>query len=116
LHKPIAECRVGWEQRGGRSYYSQAERVGGRVVKRYVGGGRIGVLAAQLEAIERSEKETDRELRRSERDEIEALDGPLAELNELADLLAHAALLAAGLRQHHRGEWRKPRARADQAD
>lgn len=107
---------MGWEQRGNRKYYYQAERVGGRVVKRYVGGGQIGELAARLDAIGRMKTETDREMRRLEREEIEALDAPLGELNELADLLARAALLAAGLRQHHRGEWRKPRGRTDQAE
>ena len=107
---------MGWERRGNREYYYQAERVGGRVVKRYVGGGRIGELAVQLDAIEQSKKEMDRVMRRLEREEIEALDTPLGELNELADLMARAALLAAGFRQHHRGEWRKPRGRTDQVE
>jgi hypothetical protein len=107
---------MGWEQRGNREYYYQAERVGGRVVKRYVGGGRVGELAAQLDQIERSERDTDREMGKLDRDEIDARDAPLDVLNELADLLAHAALLAAGFRQHNRGEWRRPRARADQAE
>jgi hypothetical protein len=107
---------MGLEERKGRLYYYQAERVGGRVVKRYVGGGRIGELAARLEAIERSKNEIDREMRRLEGEEVEALDAPLDELNELADLLARAALMAAGFRQHHRGEWRRSRARTDQAE
>jgi hypothetical protein len=107
---------MGWEQRGDREYYYQSERVGGRVVKRYVGGGRIGELAARLDAIERMKTEADHEIGRLEREEIGALDAPLDELNKLADLLARAALLAAGFRQHHRGEWRKPRARTDQAE
>ena len=107
---------MGWERRGNREYYYQAERVGGRVVKRYTGSGRISELAAQLDGIERMKKEADREMRRLEREEIEALDAPLAELNELANLLVRAALLAAGLRQHHRGEWRRPRGRITQAE
>jgi hypothetical protein len=43
------------------------------------------------------------------------LDAPIIELDELADLLAHAALLAAGFRRHNRGEWRKGREQPDQA-
>jgi hypothetical protein len=63
LHKVAAgRALMGWEQRGNREYYYQAERVGGRVVKRYVGGGRVGELAAQLDQIERSERDTDREM------------------------------------------------------
>ena len=38
-----------------------------------------------------------------------SLDASLAELNELADLLARVALLAAGYHQHDRGKWRKRR-------
>src|SRR5215471_8660036 len=45
----------------------------------------------------------------AKRAEMEALDVSLDELNDLADLLAHAALLAAGFRRHKRGEWRKRR-------
>ena len=46
--------------------------------------------------------------------ELKALDAPLDDLDELADLLARAALVAAGYRQHHRGEWRKRRAQGDE--
>jgi hypothetical protein len=38
---------------------------------------------------------------------MEALDAGARELDELADRLARAALVAAGYRQHKRGEWRK---------
>jgi hypothetical protein len=81
----------------------------GRVVREYVGGGRVGELVAQLDAIERQKRETDRECARLALEEVEWLDAPLAELDELADLLARAALAAAGYTQHKRGEWRKKR-------
>ena len=42
------------------------------------------------------------------------LDAPLNDLNDLAELLAHAALLAAGFHQHKRGEWRKRRVQRDE--
>jgi len=41
--------------------------------------------------------------------QLQALDTALNELNAWADLLAHATLVAAGFRQHKRGEWRKRR-------
>jgi hypothetical protein len=98
---------MGWDK-GGR-YYTRSRRESGRVVREYVGGGVVGQLAAQLDAIERQKRETERAILRAEADELAALDAPLAELNELADLFARAALAAAGYAQHHRGEWRKRR-------
>src|SRR5262245_4662896 len=98
---------MGWDK--GSRYYTRSRRVNGRVVREYVGGGTIGELAAQLDAIERDKRETERQCARIEREKIESLDALLADLNELADLLARAALAAAGYAQHHRGEWRKKR-------
>jgi len=96
-------------------YYTRSRKVGGRVVREYVGAGRVGELAAQLDALERERRETERAVRRAERAELEALDVPLNELNDLADLLVRAALVAAGFHQHNRGEWRKRRAHCDEA-
>jgi hypothetical protein len=39
-----------------------------------------------------------------------ALDKSVADLDEVADLLARAALLAAGFHQHRRAPWRRRRA------
>lgn len=103
---------MGWERRGGRSYYYAAERVGGRVVKRYVGAGRVAELAARLDLINRQQREDDAESARRLRDELAAVDAVLAPLDELADVLARAALVAAGYHRHHRGEWRRRREHA----
>jgi hypothetical protein len=97
---------MGWDR--GR-YYTRSKKVGGRVVREYVGTGRVAELAAELDAIGRQQREAERAAWRTERAELEALDAPLDELNDLADLLAHAALLAAGFHRHKRGEWRKRR-------
>jgi hypothetical protein len=97
---------MGWDR--GR-YYTRSKKVGGRVVREYVGTGRVAEMAAEVDAIERQQREAERAARRTERAELEALDIPLDELNDLADLLAHTALLAAGFHQHKRGEWRKRR-------
>src|SRR5262245_57281642 len=99
---------MGWDK-GGR-YYTRSRRENGRVVREYIGGGRVGELVAQLDALERQKREAERECEKLAREKVEALDAPLAELNELADLLARAALAAAGYVQHNRGEWRKKRA------
>jgi hypothetical protein len=102
---------MGWDR--GR-YYSRSRKVNGRVVRQYVGGGRLGQIAARLDAIGRDVRQAARARQEAIRSEVEALDAALDELNAVADLLARAALLAAGYRQHNRGEWRKRRVRADQ--
>ncbi len=98
---------MGWDKNG--RYYTRSRRVNGRVVREYVGGGRVGQLAARLDALARQDREAERVAGRAEREEVAALDAQLADLNERADLLARAALAAAGFAQHHRGEWRKRR-------
>lgn len=98
---------MGWDKNG--RYYTRSKRVNGRVVREYIGGGRAGELVAQMDAIDRDKRETARMCARFEREEVERLDAALDELNELADRLARAALLAAGYVQHNRGEWRKKR-------
>jgi hypothetical protein len=102
---------MGWDK-GGR-YYTRSRRENGRVVREYVGGGLAGQLAARLDAEERALRQVEKTLARAGRDDVAALDAPLAELNDLADLLAEAALLAAGFRRHNRGDWRRRRGRRD---
>jgi hypothetical protein len=101
---------MGWETRGGRTYYYSAARVGGRVVKRYVGSGRAGELAAQFAALTRERRVEADEAAKQVRDELTALDAALAPLNELADAATTAALVAAGCHRPKRGKWRKRRA------
>lgn len=103
---------MGWDK-GGR-YYTRSRRVNGRVVREYVGGGVVGALAAQLDELERDERETARQSAAVARERVETLDASLVELDELADLVARAALAAAGYAQHKRGEWRKARGRYEQ--
>jgi hypothetical protein len=97
---------VGWDK--GR-YYSRSRKVNGRVVREYCGVGEVAELAAQMDAINRADREAEREAQRALKAELDALDAGVKELDELADLLARAALLAAGYRRHKRGEWRRKR-------
>lgn len=97
---------MGWDK--GR-YYTRSRKVNGRVVREYIGTGEVAELAAQSDAIDRADREAERQARRAEKAELDALDASVKELDELADLLARAALLAAGYRQHKRGEWRRRR-------
>src|SRR5262245_7702889 len=103
---------MGWDK-GGR-YYTRSRRVNGCVVREYIGGGEVGRLAAEHDARERQKRQAERAAARAERDALAALDAQLDELCELTDLLARAALAAAGYVQHNRGEWRKKRVRCEE--
>ena len=101
---------MGWERRGNRDYFYTAERVNGRVVKRYVGGGAVAELAARMDAVQREIAATAAEDNRLARADADAVADALAPLDALADALTDAVLIAAGFHRHRRGPWRKRRA------
>lgn len=80
-----------------------------RVVREYVGAGPLADLAAEMDRLERLERAEEAEARREERDHLDALEGPVDELCEAAEVLARAALVLSGYRRHNRGEWRRRR-------
>ena len=109
-HNGLSGFVRGWAmglERG--RYYTRSRKVNGRVVREYVGAGPVAELAAQLDALDRAQREAVREAQRAIDAELAEIDGPLNELDTLAEGLARAALLAAGYRRHKRGEWRKTR-------
>lgn len=79
------------------------------MTREYVGAGPIAELAAAQDALERHRREEEAEAWRAKRERLEALEKPVEELCEGAELLTRAALLVAGYHQHHGGEWRKKR-------
>jgi hypothetical protein len=104
---------MGWETRGTSTYYYTASRVGGRVVKQYVGTGTVATLAAKLDELTHSERSQTAEAAERERNELAALDAALAPLYALADAATAAALVAAGCHRPKRGKWRKRRVRIE---
>jgi hypothetical protein len=101
---------MGWESRDrGGSYYTRSRKVNGRVIREYVGGGVIGEITALEDAQARREREERARLDREERERVETLTRSVEELCEEAEMLARAALIAAGYRRHDRGEWRMRR-------
>jgi hypothetical protein len=104
---------MGWDVRDGRRYYSRSRKVGGRVVREYVGGGAAGQAAAAADALRRAEREASAEAARQRRAEHDAALAPLLRLCEATDLLARAALAAGGYHQHDGGQWRKRRVRRE---
>ena len=100
---------MAWEtrQRGGR-YYTRSRRQDGRVVREYVGGGALGELAALHDAQEsRRRKEAD-ERGRVMLDQLKPLVTLVGELDEAADTMLRAYLVAGGYRKR-KGEWRMER-------
>ena len=101
---------MGWEKRErGGLYYTRTKKVGGRVVREYVGGGALGHIAALQDAQECQRREEEATLWKEERDSLEALVAPVEQLCEATEILYRAALLSAGFRRHQRGEWRRKR-------
>jgi hypothetical protein len=100
---------MAWEQRGDRTYYYRSVRSGTRVTKEYAGSGLMGVLGAEFDAEQREQRAYERERHARERAAWAALEQPARAVDDLADMLTAAALLAAGYRQHDRGEWRRRR-------
>lgn len=101
---------MGWEK--GR-YYTRSRKVNGRVVREYIGGGEVGNLAAEWDAMERQRREWERECWRREKSEMEALDASVAKICEMADIIAKATMVAAGFHRH-RGEWRRRRVQTEE--
>jgi hypothetical protein len=106
-----------WEKRErGGLYYTRSRKVGGRVVREYVGTGPLAKLVAEMDALERRQREKEAEAWQVERGRVETLDEPTEGLCEATELLTRATLLAAGYHQHKRGQWRKRREPKDPVD
>lgn len=101
---------MSWETRkGGGSYYTRSHRVGGRIVREYIGTGEVALLMAERDDRERTQIAVAKQARRKRQYEGDSLDRTVAVACDAIELLARAALVAAGYRQHNRGEWRKRR-------
>src|SRR5687767_6201312 len=68
---------------------------------------------AEMDDLVREQRRLDALALRREKDELAALDADVQTLSDTADILARAAMLAAGYHQHKRGEWRKRRGRKE---
>ena len=100
---------MGWEVRGRCRFYTRSKKVAGRVVREYVGTGAVAEIAAAADALRRADRRAAAEARRAEEASWQAALAPLLELSQVADLMARAALLAAGYHRHSRSSWRKKR-------
>jgi hypothetical protein len=100
---------MGWEPRGNKSYYFRYQKLAGRVTRQYLGAGAVAELAAATDALRRADRRAAAEARRAEEVSWREALAPSLELSRVVELLARAALLAAGYHRHSRSSWRKRR-------
>ena len=102
---------MAWETRArGGAYYTRSHKIAGQVYREYVGTGPLAELAAAEDELHREAREQALADRRTERERLAALDGPLLALDARVEALYRAALLVAGYHRHQRGDWRRRRA------
>ena len=102
---------MAWEKRErGGVYYTRSKKVGGRVVRHYVGGGTLGKIAALEDEYERRRRDEDAAYWKGETERLERDAAFLRELEAATKILATAHLLAAGYHRH-KGQWRLLRER-----
>jgi hypothetical protein len=91
---------MGWETRRGQQYYYRKERVGRRVVSRYMGGVELAPFVALM---------AEPKARRVEPvNEFAELDAAIQATQDQIDTLLAATYEASGYHQHKR-QWRKKR-------
>ena len=104
------DTQMSWETRRGRGrYYTRSYRVGGKIVREYVGCGLVGEVLAEGDEILRAERALIRQHQQALRRRELTVEDTVAEACRRADRLMASALEAAGYHRHARGEWRKKR-------
>jgi len=107
---------MGWEYRGPHGpYYTRSRKVGGRVVREYIGAGEAGERAARRDATARRRRIRECAARRQQREGLMAAGRTAHAIINALDAEARRMLAAAGFYQHHAGEWRRRRRRIQEA-
>ncbi len=96
---------MGWEERRGHLCYYRSVRKGKRVRKVYVGSGALGQLVAKHDELKRCLRKMNEDRWKEERERLERSAGFLRELEEAAQILTRAELLASGYHLR-KGTWR----------
>lgn len=100
---------MGLERRRNRLYYYSKERVGGRVLSRYVGSGLSGFAFAALASETAEEQRLEREGVRKREAEFRRLNLEINAFCAEVDRVLAETLEREGYFRHNRGEWRKKR-------
>lgn len=96
------------EYRAGRPYYYRHVRDGEKIRKEYVGSGIVAELASEADRIAQEQAAAEKDRSRRDLELLEALIVPVLELNQAAEVLVRAELVASGYHRHKR-EWRRMR-------
>ena len=99
---------MAWERRGDGLYYYRSVRDRGRVRKEYVGRGEIAEVIAHADEAIRKSREARAERDRRDLERAQGLATCADGLDEAAEILARAEMVAAGYHRH-KGEWRRRR-------
>jgi hypothetical protein len=103
---------MGWETRNGRGrYYTRSRKVAGRVVREYLGCGRLAHEAAARDQRQREEHAALRAAWDRERQRRDVAEQLVIAYCAHIERAAREALTAAGFHLHARGEWRRARGR-----
>ena len=96
------------EHRGDQTYYYRSVRRDETVHKVYVGAGELARIAHEQDTVARAGLELKERREAKELEHLEDLAGPVLEIDEAAEVLVRAALIAGGFHRH-KGEWRRER-------
>jgi hypothetical protein len=100
---------MAWERRErGGLYYTRSRRVGGRVMREYLGSGELAIAVALLDQERREERDAARDARNRERERHTAIEETLETFACEVEALVAAELEQSGFHLH-RGEWRRKR-------
>ncbi len=101
-HAGVGQSEMGnttmaWEsrQRGGR-YYTRSRRVNGKVVREYLGCGKLAEIMAEFDADMRADQEHRRHSWQVEREDFEELDEQVKELDQACTQAMRRSLEEAG--------------------
>ena len=99
-----------WETRGGSGqYYTRSKRVGGKIVREYLGSGPGAQAIASLDQAAQEVNAVGRSLARRNEQEWNAAHGAVRAFCKDVESAAREALEEAGYHRHDRGQWRKKR-------
>lgn len=87
---------MGWERRGDSSFFYHPRRVGGRVVRDYLGSGPQAQLAADLVSEARDRRADFAQARKAEQARLAELDGAVDRLDRAGTLMVEATRVAGG--------------------
>ena len=101
---------MGFERRRNGEYLYTKERIGDRVISRYMGSGDLALMFALLDDERKEERREKAAVEQRSIDELRAMNDEVSKFCREVDQVLAAVLEAAGYHNHKRGEWRKRRA------